>query len=242
MKQGAEELDRILSEQRDYYDARAAEYDEWWQRLGRYERDDEANARWFAEMGEVQRAVRAADFTGEVLELAGGTGNWTEVLARAANRVTVLDGAPEMIRINQERLAAAGLGDRVAYKQVDLFGWRPDRLYDAAFMGFFLSHVPADRLDPFLAAVAAAVRPGGVVGFVDSKREPISTSPDQPLPAPDDPIMTRRLNDGRAFQIVKIYRSAEEMHAAFARHGVAMEVMKSASFFQYGLGRVSPPL
>lgn len=240
MPRETDNLDSVLTEQRHYYDARAAEYDEWWRRQGRYARDAETNARWFAEVRAVQDAIRAADLTGEVLELAGGTGNWTEVLAGMAERVFVLDAAPEMIRVNRQRLAAAGMADRVDYRQVDLFAWRPERTYDAAFMGFFLSHVPADRLDPFLAAVAAAVRPEGLIAFVDSRPDPISSSPDQPLPEAENPIMTRRLNDGREFQIVKVYRGAEEMGAAFARHGVAMAVRETARFFQYGVGRVSP--
>ena len=41
--------DTILSEQVDYYRARAGEYDKWWNREGRYDRGSEANAKWFAE-------------------------------------------------------------------------------------------------------------------------------------------------------------------------------------------------
>jgi demethylmenaquinone methyltransferase/2-methoxy-6-polyprenyl-1,4-benzoquinol methylase len=235
-------LDQVLADQRDYYDARAPEYDEWWQRQGRYARDEEANARWFAEMDEVHASLRAAELSGEILELAPGTGNWTLALARSAHHLTALDGSPRMIELNRQRLAAAGLADRVTYGQVDLFAWRPERTYDAVFMGFFLSHVPEERLNPFLGSVAEALRPGGMVFIVDSRPDPTSSSPDQPLPPPDEPIMTRRLNDGRAFQIVKIYRSAAEVQDDFARHGIALAVHETAHYFQYGSGRSSPPL
>lgn len=229
----------VLAEQRAYYGARAAEYDEWFLRRGRYDHGPEQNARWWAEVAEVRTALAAARLTGEVLELAGGTGIWTERLARNATSITVLDASPEMIAINQDRLARAGLADRVAYQQADLFAWRPDRAYDAVFFGFWLSHVPAGRLDPFLAAVAEALRPGGRVFLVDNRREPTSSSPDQPLAAADDPIMPRRLNDGRTFRIVKVFREPAELVAAFARQGLELTVHETPTYFQWGIGRRS---
>ena len=40
-----------LQEQVDYYRARASEYDEWFYRIGRYDRGSEINQRWFNEVG-----------------------------------------------------------------------------------------------------------------------------------------------------------------------------------------------
>ena len=99
----------ILTEQQVYYRERAAEYDQWWERVGRYDRGQAENDVWFAEQAEVRSAFETADWTGDVLELAGGTGIWTEWLARQAASITVLDGAPEMIAINQQRLRDACL-------------------------------------------------------------------------------------------------------------------------------------
>jgi demethylmenaquinone methyltransferase/2-methoxy-6-polyprenyl-1,4-benzoquinol methylase len=233
--------EQTLADQRAYYEARAPEYNEWWQRQGRYHHDKEANAHWFAEINEVKAAFDAAGIGGDVLELASGTGNWTEPLARIADHVTALDASPQMMELNRQRLTGAGLADRVTFREVDLFAWHPDRAYDAAFMGFFLSHVPDERLDAFLATVVSAVRRGGIIFFVDSRPEPTSSSADQPLPARESPIMTRRLNDGQSFQIVKIYRSADEMQAAFARQGVEMVVSETPNYFQFGRGVVSAP-
>jgi demethylmenaquinone methyltransferase/2-methoxy-6-polyprenyl-1,4-benzoquinol methylase len=236
----ADTYEATLAEQRAYYEARAPEYDEWWQREGRYHHDNVANARWFAEIHEVKAAFDAAGLGGDIVELAPGTGNWTEPLARIADHVTALDASPQMMELNRQRLATAGLADRVSFKEVDLFAWRPERAYDAAFMGFFLSHVPDERLDSFLQTVVSAVRRGGIIFFVDSRPEPTSSTADQPLPTPENPIMTRRLNDGQSFQIVKIYRSAAEMQAAFARQGVEMVVGETPNYFQYGRGILRP--
>ncbi|MBX6342304.1 MAG: class I SAM-dependent methyltransferase, partial [Thermomicrobiaceae bacterium] len=49
---------------REYYRERAAEYDEWFYRQGRYDRGPEANARWFAEADEVAAALDALDLRG----------------------------------------------------------------------------------------------------------------------------------------------------------------------------------
>ncbi|MFL5759915.1 MAG: SAM-dependent methyltransferase [Thermomicrobiales bacterium] len=232
-------LDRTLAEQRNYYDARAPEYDEWWLRQGRFNHGPEATARWDEEVATLHAALEATGITGDVLEFASGTGNWTIHLAQLADRVTALDASPEMIALNRARLEAAGLAARVSFEQVDLFTWRPQRIYDAVALGFFLSHVPVEREDAFMAVVAAALGAGGKIFFVDSRREPTSTAPDQPLPAAGDQVMTRRLNDGRTFQIIKLYRSIAEMSDLFARHGLAVDVRETPTYFQYGSGSKS---
>ncbi len=223
---------RTLDEMVAYYRARAAEYDEWWYRRGRYDRGPEMRARWFAEVALVEAALDGCDMSGNVLELAPGTGIWTERLVRVARSVTAVDASPEMVAINRARVAS----DRVSYVLADLFAWRPDRAYDAVFFGHWLSHVPHERLDAFLATVAAAVRPGGTLFFVDNRPEPESTASDHRLPEAGAQVMTRCLNDGRSFEIVKVFYEPAELAARFAAAGWSVDVRATPTYFIYGLG------
>src|SRR6476620_8472284 len=94
------ETGAVLREQLDYYRERAAEYDQWWLRQGRYDRGPALNAQWFAEAAAVSSALSAFRPAGRVLELACGTGIWTAQLLPFASHLTALDGSPEMLAIN----------------------------------------------------------------------------------------------------------------------------------------------
>ena len=230
-------MERTLGEQMLYYEARAGEYDEWWLRRGRYDHGAADNEAWFAEQAEARAAlISAIPEGGHVADLACGTGIWTVLLAAHADRVTAIDGSVAMLAKAEDRLTQSGLIDRVNFLQADLFAWRPSVQFDAIFLGFFLSHVPEDRLDSIFRSVHDALKPGGKVLFIDSKREQSGTSPDQPLPDESEAIMTRRLNDGRSFRIVKIFRAPERMTAAMERSGLAPDVRETARYFQYGIG------
>lgn len=224
--------DATLTEMAEYYRQRAAEYDEWFYRQGRYDKGPAANARWFAEAETVFAALDALGITGDVLELAPGTGIWTERLARTARTITAVDASPEMVAINRAKVGS----DRVRYVLADLFAWRPERRYDAVCFGFWLSHVPLERLDAFLGAVADALRPGGALFFVDSRRESGSTAHDQALPAADEQLMTRKLNDGRAYRIVKNFYEPAALAARCAAAGLDVAVRETPTFFIYGTG------
>ena len=215
-----------------YYKARADEYDEWFYRRGRYDRGPELNARWFAEIDEVFAAFDALAMSGDVLELAAGTGIWTERLLHTASTITIVDASPEMIAINQARMAS----ERVSYAQADLFTWHPTRLYDTVCFGFWISHVPLERLDAFLAMVASALRPGGKVFFVDGRREQSSTAVNHVLPEQGSQVMTRKLNDGRAFQIVKNYYEPAFLTDHCAAAGLTVDVRETPTYFVYGCG------
>lgn len=218
-----------------YYRARAAEYDEWFYRQGRYDHGPTANQRWHDEAAEVFAAFDRLGAAGDILELAPGTGIWTERLVQVADSVTAVDASAEMIAINQAKLAGRG-GDKVTYQIADLFTWRPEREYDAVVFGFWISHVPLERLDDFLALVAGAVRPGGKVFFVDGRREPSSTAADHQLPEATEQVMIRRLNDGREYQIVKNFYDPAALAEQCARAGLRITVQETATYFLYGAG------
>ncbi|MFZ1995877.1 MAG: methyltransferase domain-containing protein [Solirubrobacteraceae bacterium] len=206
------------------------EYDKWWNREGRFDRGPEANARWFAETTELERVLDRFDLTGDVLELACGTGLWTRHLVGCADRLTAVDAAPEVLAINRARVGDA----RVRYVEADLFEWSPGERYDACVFAFWLSHVPQDRFAEFWEMVAGALKPGGRVLFIDSARTERSTAADHQLPSGDEDTMTRRLDDGREFQIVKRFYDPPELERALGELGWHASVAATPEFFIYG--------
>jgi SAM-dependent methyltransferase len=222
--------DTVLTEQLDYYRARALGYDKWWLRQGRFDRGPEANTRWFAETTELERVLERFDPRGDVLELACGTGLWTRHLVPLADSVTAVDAAPEVLAVNRARVGDAG----VRYVQADLFSWSPEERYDACVFAFWLSHVPRDRFGEFWAMVAGCLKPGGRVLFIDSARTERSTAADHQLPSGDRDTMTRRLDDGREFQIVKRFYDPAGLTQALAELGWNAEVGATPEFFIYG--------
>src|ERR671937_936206 len=139
--------DAVLQEQIAYYRALAHEYD------AAVPLGPPPGLNLLQEMGPFE----------QVLELACGTGIWTQALLSIGHEITALDAAPEMLEINARKVASA----RVRYQHADLFSWEPDRQYDLVFCAFWLSHVPPDALDAFLDTLRRAVRSGGAPGIGD---------------------------------------------------------------------------
>jgi demethylmenaquinone methyltransferase/2-methoxy-6-polyprenyl-1,4-benzoquinol methylase len=226
----------LLDEQRAYYRARAREYDQWWERTGRFDRGAEANARWREEAAAVQRALEEFDPQGEVLELACGTGIWTERLIERARRLVAVDASAEMLEINRARIG----GGPIDYVQADLFEWEPPAgAFDVCFFGFWLSHVPENRFERFWSSVRAALRLGGRVFFVDSARSDRSTAADHVLPPKEEETLVRRLNDGREFRIVKRFYAPGRLRHRLSELGWDVDVRATGEFFIFGSGAVT---
>ncbi|RPI56784.1 MAG: class I SAM-dependent methyltransferase [Acidobacteria bacterium] len=220
--------DSILRDQVAYYSARAGEYDEWFLREGRYDRGAEHREAWFSEIAAVRRALSAAIHGLDVLELACGTGLWTEQLARENRSVLAVDASREVLAINHKRVHA----DHVRYETADIFSWTPPRRFGAVFFAFWLSHVPPGRFATFWETVAAALEPDGRVFVVDSLLEPTSTAKDHDID--DSGVVRRRLNDGREFDIVKVFYEPQELETRLLELGWRGTVRSAGRFFLHG--------
>lgn len=214
--------DDILKEQLDYYRARAAEYDRTVQQLGQSSAVDQAVQ---SELVQIRAALHRLPPCKEALELACGTGIWTQELLTVAEQITALDGAPEMLDVNRAKL---GDNPRVQYECIDLFTWQPGRPYDLVFFAFWLSHVPLERLGSFLEKVTRATQVGGHLFIVD---EPGGGKLLSGRASPES-TQTRQLEDGRSFQIVKAYYDPAAIQRNLARRGFSdFELFKGDYFF-----------
>ncbi len=221
--------DQIIQEQIAYYRARANEYDEWFYRIGRYNRGEDSNQQWFNEVDVVKLALQKVGQTEEILELASGTGIWTQELLNIGKKITAIDASQEANEISRSKLGSPN----VEYRQIDLFAWEPEAKYDLVFFSFWLSHVPPELLESFLTKVYKSVRVGGQVFIIDSRFEPTSTANNHNLNDDGSIYKSRKLNDGQEFQIVKIFYQPDELKNKLTQVGFKAEVKVTERYFIY---------
>ena len=162
-------------------------------------------------------------FTGRtVLEIACGTGYWTEVVAPHVRSITAIDYAEETLAIARSKKYPSG---RVEFAQGDAYAL-PDfgRRHDALFAGFWWSHVPLARLDSFLAGVAKSVAPGSVVAFLDNRYVEGSSTPLSRRDGEGNTYQTRKLDDGSTHDVLKNFPSEQELIGRANAHGEAAAV------------------
>ncbi|MEJ2551118.1 MAG: class I SAM-dependent methyltransferase [Anaerolineales bacterium] len=228
----ADDPNNMLNEQISYYQARSREYDEWFYRQGRYDRGEALNRRWFSEVEEVSRALHAFEPAGNVLEIACGTGLWTAQIVQHATQVTAIDAVSEVLAINQSRVNSS----KVHYLQANIFEWQPREQYDTIFFAFWLSHVPPERFEAFWTLVKSALKPKGRVFFIDSRYDATSTAQDHALEGSNATTISRRLNDGREFRIVKVFYDAAQLSERLAKTGWQFTIEETSHYFIYGCG------
>jgi demethylmenaquinone methyltransferase/2-methoxy-6-polyprenyl-1,4-benzoquinol methylase len=128
-------------------------------------------------------------------------------------------------------LAAGRVGnERVRFLQAGLFAWKPDRRYDVVFMGFWLSHVPAERFGPFWSLVAGCLKPAGRVFIADDAYR----TPEELIEGPSSQVIQRRVPDGTAFRIVKVPHQPQTLEGQLGQLGWHFEVTPTAGPFYWG--------
>jgi SAM-dependent methyltransferase len=139
----------------DYYAERAADYELIYERPERQ-----------ADLGRLRGRVEAFGRDRHVAEVASGTGYWTRLLASTVRTVVATDVGDVVLGLARAR----GLPGHVAIQRADAFALAEvTGDFDAAFAGFWWSHVPRDNLSRFLDGLHARLGGGASVLFLDSR-------------------------------------------------------------------------
>ena len=187
-----------------YYAARAPEYDAIYRKPER-QKDLRAIEQWLP-----------SRFAGaRVLEIACGTGYWTQFIAPVAQHVTALDAAPETLAIAKARVT----GTNVEFVTGDAYAPPRGGNYDAAFAGFWFSHVPRARQRAFLVALNAALRPGARVVMLDNRYVEGSSTAVTEHDADGNGYQARSLADGSTHRVLKNFPTEAELRVLVADLG-----------------------
>jgi demethylmenaquinone methyltransferase/2-methoxy-6-polyprenyl-1,4-benzoquinol methylase len=180
----------------DYYSARAREYDRVY---GKPERQ--------ADLRSIEQWM-VTKFSGRrVLEVACGTGHWTQLIAPAALCIVALDAAPETLEIARHRVP-----NNVCLLKDDAYTLAEVRgSFDAAFAGFWFSHVPLQRRKYFIENLGSVLEPEANVVLLDNKFVSGSSTPIHRTDANGDTFQLRQLDDGSEHEVLKNFPSEREL-------------------------------
>lgn len=190
---------------RAYYAARAPEYDRIYQKP---ERQDD--------LLELVAYLPSLFVGRRVLDIACGTGFWTQHIAPVSKELIGVDAAASTLAIAQARVSGHNarfiVGD--AYNVPDDTGY-----FDGAFAGFWYSHIPVNRRHEFFANLAKRLSPGATVALLDNRYVEGSNHPITDCDEQGNTYQSRKLDDGSEHKVLKNFPTEAELVEATAGVG-----------------------
>ena len=147
-----------------------------------------------------------------VLEVACGTGYWTQYIATSAKRVYACDINEPVLEIAREKPIPAGKASFFKADAVALDGIPTG--CNAAFAGFWWSHVKKSELALFVKNLSLRLEPGAVVAILDNSFAHGSSTPISRTDSEGNTYQMRKLASGDEYEVLKNFPSALELTEA----------------------------
>jgi SAM-dependent methyltransferase len=163
----------------------------------------------------------------DVLEIACGTGYWTQFIARSAGKILAIDYNPETIRIARNRYYGKCAMEFEKADAYVLGGVRNG--FTGGFCGFWWSHISKDRKLKFLEKFHSHLATGARVIMIDNRYVEGSSTPISRRDAQGNTFQMRKLEDGTVHEILKNFPSKLEIENDLS--GLAREIQ--ITFFDY---------
>jgi demethylmenaquinone methyltransferase/2-methoxy-6-polyprenyl-1,4-benzoquinol methylase len=183
----------------DYYRRRAAEYEAiyaWPERQG--------------DLALLRKKIPDKLRGSRVLEIACGTGYWTQLVAAVAAQLVATDLAEETLAIARAKVFPRNpvfcIAD--AYALPESLG-----CFDAALAVFWWSHVPRQRIGEFLASLHRRLEPGARIVLMDNRFVEGASTPISEIDAHGNTYQLRRLGDGSQVRVLKNFPAEAELRS-----------------------------
>ncbi|NPE07258.1 MAG: class I SAM-dependent methyltransferase [Asgard group archaeon] len=192
----------------EYYRRRAPEYEAIYGRL-----DSEIQK----ENQETAEILKQYFIGRKVLEVACGTGYWTQLLAKTAMDITATDINKEVLDIAKQKKYKCP----VSFQIMDAYQLAfEDNRFNAGLANFWFSHIPKNKINHFLSEFHRVLRPGSRVFFTDNHHKHLSDSlgPIKTKKEDKNTYKLRLLRDDSEYLVIKNYYTMKELVKIFSKH------------------------
>jgi len=166
----------------------------------------------------------------EVLEIAAGTGYWSQFIIERANSLLATDANQETLdEISSKQLTAP-----IATKVADAYRLEGvEGPFTGVFAGLWFSHVPKQRRYEFLHAIHQRIEKGAVVVLLDNSSVQCERHPVTATDNHGNTFQDRQLDDGSVHQVLKNFPEQTELDQLTATLGVEAKYLAMDNFWLY---------
>jgi len=180
----------------DYYAKRANEYE----RI--YEKPERQND--LAKLKELFQKTCAGH---KILEIACGTGYWTQAISQMAKSITATDFNEEVLQIAR----AKKYGCEVSFQKADALNLSfPQNNFTAGLAAAWWSHLRKSEIRSFLSQFHRQFSSGALIVFMDNRFVPNSNTPISRTDDEDNTYQLRKLENGNEYEVLKNFPDEKE--------------------------------
>jgi demethylmenaquinone methyltransferase/2-methoxy-6-polyprenyl-1,4-benzoquinol methylase len=210
---------------KDYYARRAHQYERIYAKPERQ-----------ADLARLRESIPSIFDGRDVLEIACGTGYWTQYVAARAASVLATDVNEEVLELARLKPFPRG---NVDFACVDIYSDSDlPRQFDAALGAFWWSHVPRQGQERFIEYFHRRLQPGAVVVFLDNRYVPGSSTPLTRTDEHGNTFQTRTLDDGSRYEVLKNIPDESELAGVLGDRARALKYVE-LDYFWYLTYRVA---
>jgi trans-aconitate methyltransferase len=136
----------------------------------------------------------------KLMEIACGTGYWTEKVAHTAASIFATDINEAVLEIARQK---AYPNSNVTFGLADIFQYQPEHQYEGLFGGFIWSHILLQDLHRFVQTINGFVASKGMVVLMDNRFVEGSNLPITETDLHSNTFQSRQLEDGTTHLVLK---------------------------------------
>lgn len=153
-----------------------------------------------------------------ILEVACGTGYWTEKIAKTAKSIHATDVNEAVIEIARQK----HLGNKVRFEVADLYNLKIKQRYEGLFGGFIWSHILLQDLDSFVEIIDRSLVKNGLMVFMDNKFVEGSNTPITSTDQFGNTYQLRKLENGTSHSVLKNFPTQDLIFEKLS--GIAVDI------------------
>ena len=179
----------------DYYAQRANEYERIYQKPERQ-----------SDLAKLKQLFQELLSGQSILEIACGTGYWTQAVSQTASSITATDFNEEVLQIARKK----DYGCTVDFRKADAFALNLQEKFSAGLAVAWWSHLQKSEVRNFLSQFHRQFPAGAQIVFMDNRFVTGSNTPISRVDEEGNTYQLRKLENGSEFEVLKNFPTRQE--------------------------------